>query len=73
MGTEMGSKHFQNIKNLFYNHVHIFFKFCEVSSIALNNQDKDVFLVGCDSGGLFKCSLSSQKKITLSKIKIAFF
>lgn len=27
-----------------------------VSSIALNKEDKEAFMVGCDSGGLFKCS-----------------
>ena len=38
----------------------------------MNNEDKDIFLVGCDSGGLFKCSLSSQVNAELSIIKINF-
>ena len=31
-----------------------------VSNVSMNSEDKDSFIVGCDSGGLFKCSLSSE-------------
>ena len=36
------------------------------SEEILNNEDKDTFIVGCDSGGLFKCSLSSEVAATPS-------
>ncbi len=40
-----------------------------VSSMALSNEDQEVFLVGCESGGLFKCSLSAKKPVKHSKAK----
>ena len=66
IGTEMGSEclSFCSILNMNNNKYKLFY--FEVSSIAMNNQDKEVFLVGCDSGGLFKCSLASQKKVSTS-------
>ncbi len=38
-----------------------------VTSVTVNSEDKDIFIVGCDSGGLFKCSFSSITKATPSK------
>ena len=35
--------------------------------MSVNYEDKDIFIVGCDSGGLFKCSFSSNIKATSSK------
>ena len=32
-----------------------------VTSLSVNSEDKDTFIIGCESGGLFKCSLSSNK------------
>jgi hypothetical protein len=32
-----------------------------VTSLSVNSEDKDTFMIGCESGGLFKCSLSSNK------------
>ncbi len=31
-----------------------------MSSIALNREDKETFMVGCDSGGLFNCSFDGK-------------
>lgn len=36
----------------------------------MNNEDKDTFVVGCDSGGLFKCSLTSQTSAQPSKFLV---
>jgi hypothetical protein len=45
----------------------------KVSNISMNNEDKDTFIVGCDSGGLFKCSLSSEMPAKPSLILINIF
>ena len=42
-----------------------------VTLVSVNYEDKDIFVIGCDSGGLFKCSFSSLKKATPSKKKIS--
>ena len=36
--------------------------------MSINNEDRDTFLVGCDSGGLFKCSFSSTMAASTSMI-----
>lgn len=33
----------------------------------MNKQDRENFVVGCDSGGLFKCSFSSKSAANTSK------
>lgn len=38
-----------------------------MSSIALNKEDKEMFMVGCESGGLFKCSFFASKNIASNK------
>lgn len=45
----------------------------KVSNISMNNEDKDTFIVGCDSGGLFKCSLSSEIPANPSLLLINLF
>ena len=38
-----------------------------VSAISLNSENKETFVVGCDSGGLFKCSFLAQTLAKSSK------
>ncbi len=40
-----------------------------VSCLSINNEDKETFVSGCDSGGLFKCSLLSEEPANTSKFK----
>jgi hypothetical protein len=40
--------------------------------MSVNNEDKDIFITGCDSGGLFKCSLMSEETVQASNTPNTF-
>ncbi len=62
---EMGGKKLTNTKKNIIRVYLLIFKII-VSALTMNNQDKNSFFIGCDSGGLFKCSLLSNTQVSSS-------
>lgn len=43
-----------------------------VNSVSYANDDPSLFLVGSDSGGIFKCSMNSRDPVPTSKFFLFF-
>lgn len=61
-GKAMGGK--TNLSSISTND---FFGHCLVTSITFNNEDSETFIFGCDSGLLYKGSLSSESSVQSRK------